>query len=155
MEEKPDIFDRIMQLPLLRVFNPLFQKHRETLLYLFFGVLSIAVNLLAYAVFERFLNTPLIVNILSWIVQVLFAFWTNSTWVFRTKTDSKKEKLMQLFSFSAGRLFSLFVEEGIIFVFITKLGFPEMLVKFIAQIIIAILNYIVSKLFVFRKKWLC
>ena len=55
-----------------------------------------------------------------------------------------------MFSFFAGRLVTLLIEEVILFIFITWLGLPSMVVKIMAQIIVIVLNYIISKLFVFK-----
>ena len=93
----------------------------------------------------------LVANIFSWILAVLFAFFTNRIWVFDGKTNGAKEFFVQMMNFFGGRVATLVVEEVILFVFITKLGFGSMVVKIAAQIIVIVLNYVISKLWVFRK----
>ena len=140
MTEK-DIFDKIMEFPGLRVFNGIYMKYKETLLYLFFGGLTTVVSILLFALFNvSFKINALIANILSWIISVAFAFFTNRIWVFSAPTHT----------IYGGRVVTLFIEEGILFVFITSLGFNTMIVKIVAQIIVIILNYIISKLWVFK-----
>ena len=126
-ETKPDIFDKIMHLPGLRVFEPLYKKYKEVLLYLFFGVLTTVVSIGSYA------------------------FFTNRIWVFAAPTKTVEEFMKQLVSFAGGRVLTLVIEEIILLVFITMLHFNSMLIKFIAQVVVIILNYVISKLLVFRK----
>ncbi len=106
---------------------------------------------LFYAIARLTPLDPLVNNIVCWIVCVLFQFWTNRTWVFDGKTNGAGEFIKQILSFFGGRLFTLFLEEAIIAVFITWLELPEMPVKLVAQVIVIVLNYVISKLFVFKK----
>ena len=142
---KPDIFDRLMHLPVLNIFEPFYKKHKEMLLYLFFGGLTFVISVITYAFFNVSLGmNELVANIFSWILAVLFAF-------FDGKTNGAKEFFVQMMNFFGGRVATLVVEEVILFVFITKLGFGSMVVKIAAQIIVIVLNYVISKLWVFRK----
>jgi len=93
----------------------------------------------------------LIANILSWVIAVLFAFFTNSKWVFATCIDTKRKLMKQIVSFFGGRVLTLVVEETILFIFITNLEYPSIIIKIIAQIIVIILNYAISKKIVFKK----
>ena len=93
----------------------------------------------------------LIANVLSWIITVMFAFLTNRVWVFDSKTEGMGEFLKQMTSFYGGRVITLVIEEAILLVFITWLGFPSMIIKIIAQVVVIVLNYIISKLLIFRK----
>ena len=147
-----DIFDRIMQLPLLRIFNPLYTKYKMPLLYIFFGGTAFVLNMVLFYAIDRW--TPLnelVNNIICWVICVLFQFWTNRTWVFDGKTTGLKEFLKQMASFFSGRLFTLFLEEAIIAIFITWLKLPSLPIKLLAQFIVIVLNYVISKLFVFKK----
>lgn len=93
----------------------------------------------------------LIANILSWIITVMFAFLTNRVWVF-PPTDSVQAFIKQMFVFYSGRVITLVVEEAILLVFITWLGFNSILIKVIAQVIVIVLNYVISKLVVFKER---
>lgn len=148
-----DIFDKLMELPVLRIFNPFYKKYKEMLLYLFFGGLSFIVSIATYALFNVGMNiNELIANVLSWIITVMFAFLTNRVWVFQSPTNGVAEFVKQMLVFYSGRVITLVVEEVILLVFITWLGFNSMLIKVIAQVIVILLNYVISKLVVFRKK---
>ena len=150
---KPDIFDRLMHLSVLNIFETFIKKHKEMLLYLFFGGLTFVISVITYAFFCNFSlgMNELVANIFSWILAVLVAFFTNRIWVFDGKTNGAKEFFVQMINFFGGRVATLVVEEVILFVFITKLGFGSMVVKIAAQISVIVLNYVISKLWVFRK----
>ena len=139
----------ILEKTFLRGLTPLLCKYREVILYLFFGACTTLVSLLSFWLFESVLHVnALISNIISWVVSVTFAFVVNRLYVFDAAGQGV---LRQAVSFYGGRLATLGVEELIIYVFITRLGFPAMLIKLIAQVIIIILNYVISKLIVFTK----
>ena len=149
---KEDIFDKMMKLPILNIFEPFYKKNKEMLLYLFFGGLTFVVSIITYGFFNVSLGlNELIANIISWIIAVTFAFFTNRIWVFNSPTNGAREFVAQLISFFGGRVVTLVIEEIIILVFITWLKFPSMIIKIIAQIIVIVLNYVISKLVVFKE----
>ena len=150
---EPDLFDRIMALPGLRVLEPFYRKHKEALLYLFFGGLTFLVSMAAFALFYQVLGlNELAANALSWVFAVLFAFFTNRTWVFHAPTQSTGEFLQQMSSFFGGRVATLLAEEVILLIFVTLLRLPALPVKTAAQVVVIVLNYFVSKRFVFQEK---
>lgn len=152
-KEKKDIFDKIMELPGLNYFDGLYQKYKEFLLYIFFGVFTAVVSIGSYGCCDVILKiNPLISNVISWILAVTFAYVTNKKWVFDVEIHGSKALLTQMFDFYAGRFFTLLIEEGILFVFITNLHFNSLVVKISAQVVVVILNYIISKLIVFRNR---
>ena len=127
----------------------LFQKHKELILYVFFGGLATVVSIGTFLLFDAVMN-ELVANILSWVITVGFAFWTNRTWVFCSQIKGKgiwKEML----TFYTGRLATLGLEEGILLVFVTILAWNAALVKVAAQVVVLVGNYIISKLFIFKK----
>ena len=148
MQEKRDIFDRMMALPLLNIFEPFYKKNKEVLLYLFFGGLTFIVSIVTYAVFNVSMGiNELIANVMSWVLAVSFRVW-----VFQAPTHTITEFLRQILSFFGGRVVTLVIEEIILLVFITWLGFNSMVVKVIAQVIVIVLNYVISKFWVFTDK---
>lgn len=149
MQEK-DIFDRIMELPVLRIVNPFYKKNKEILLYLFFGGLTFLVSISSYAVFNiRIGWNALTANIASWMLAVAFAYVTNRTWVFESSTDRGSNLIKEITSFVGGRIATLVFEELILFIFITELEMNSILIKIVAQVVVIALNYVISK-FVFR-----
>jgi len=97
---REDIFDRMMGLPGLRILKPWYSKHKEVLLYLFFGGLAVFLNLALFVLFtKRFGWGALFANVVDWVICVLFQFITNKTWVFDAATDSAKGFWAQLAGF--------------------------------------------------------
>ena len=150
---REDIFDRIMGLPGLRILKPWYSKHKEVLLYLFFGGLAVFLNLGLFIIFTKHFGWgDLFANFDDWIICVLFQFITNKTWVFAAETDSTKGLVAQLTGFFGGRLLTLLLEELILGIFIVSLHWNRIAVKLAAQIFVIVANYVISKFFVFKKK---
>lgn len=152
MTENRDIFDKLMTLPILNIFGPFYKEHKELLLYLLFGGLTFVVSIISYIFFDVVLSmNELIANVLSWILAVSFAYVTNKIWVFDAPTHTMDESLKQMISFFSGRVATLVIEELILLVFVTWLVFPSVPVKVVAQVIVILLNYVISKKLVFDK----
>ena len=130
--------------------NKLFQKHKELILYVFFGGLATVVSIGTFLLFDMVMN-ELIANVLSWVITVGFAYWTNRTWVFCSKVKGRGV-WKELLTFYTGRLATLGLEELMLLVFVTILSQNAAVVKIAAQIVVLIGNYIISKLLIFRKK---
>lgn len=144
--------------------NSLLKKiiNREMFDYILFGVLTTVVNLVVFALFEKILGTKfvLITNIIAWIAAVAFAFVTNKFIVFRSKSTESQTLIKELIAFVVARLLSLGVEEAGLaiaqFIFHADskivLGFTgTQVAKLILQIIVVIMNYVLSKLFIFKE----
>ena len=145
-----DIFDRLMELPGLRRWYPWYAKHKEVLLYIFFGGCTTLVSVGSFVLFHMAVN-ELVANILSWILAVGFAYLTNRKWVFCSRARGA-DQWKELISFYSGRLLTLGLEEVLLLVFVTWLAWNATAVKLGAQILVLIGNYVISKLLVFRKK---
>ncbi|MBO4869693.1 MAG: GtrA family protein [Clostridia bacterium] len=138
--------------------NAFIKKHREIVLYIVFGILTTLVN---YLVYYPLVNLPgmaehvgwwtLVVNVIAWVAAVAFAYVTNKFFVFRSNDKSKGTVVRELLLFVGARIASLLIEEAILAVFVTALGFNKNVVKLIASVITVVLNYFFSKLVVFRK----
>lgn len=153
MGTEKDIFDKTMELPILRILNSFYKKNKELLLYLFFGGLTFLVSISSYAVFNiRIGWNALTANIASWILAVAFAYVTNRIWVFTSSADSKRGIAREVVSFVSGRIVTLVIEELILLVFVTALEMNSILIKIVAQVIVIALNYVISKLVVFKPK---
>lgn len=152
-EQKRDIFDKIMSLPVLRIFEPFYKKYKDILLYIFFGGLTTVVSFVSFWICCDFFGIhELISNTISWVASVTFAFFTNRIWVFCAPTNTWGEFFKQAAEFYGGRIFTYIFEQIIILIFVTILSFNELLIKLLANIGVLILNYLISKFFVFKKK---
>lgn len=153
MNERHDIFDRLMGCKVLRSLEPFYKKNKEILLYLFFGGLTTVVSIGSYIFFEFVIGmSPLIANLFSWIFAVSFAYVTNRIWVFSNIAYGFSSILKEIFVFFIGRVATLVLEEVILFVGITFLGWRSIIVKVIGQIVVVVSNYFISKMVVFNTR---
>ncbi len=133
----------------------LYKKYKEIINYLIVGVLTTVVSLAVYyiSVFT-FLNPDnsiqlQIANILSWIAGVAFAYFTNRKYVFESKN---KNKLQEATKFVSSRITTLLLDMFIMWLGVTILHFNDKLIKLVSQVLVIVGNYILSKLFVFKKE---
>lgn len=134
---------------------------KEVFSYLFFGVLTTVVNLIVFKLFKDRMDV-LIANVVAWVAAVIFAFVTNKLFVFESKSWKPNILVKEIISFSGARLLTLGIEELGLLVMINwlhlekTLALPfvsgEMLIKIIISVIVVVLNYIFSKLIIFKKK---
>ena len=128
------------------------KKHWDLVTYLFFGVLTTVVNYAVYLPCYNLLGlSATISNIIAWVVAVAFAYLTNKPWVFKSHDWSMKVVLPELSKFVACRVGSGVLETGMIFVFVDLMGINGNVFKLITSVLVVIINYIGSKLLVFRK----
>lgn len=148
-----DIFDRIVSVSWLRWFQPYYKRYREMWLYAFFGTGTFLLNFFVYSLYTEVIGLGiLIANAFAWFFATLFAFVTNRTWVFVSHARGLKAFFLQLGSFYMGRLLTLVVEEGMLYVLIELQGLPNMIVKLFSQCVVIVLNYVISKWIVFRRR---
>ena len=141
------------------------QKYYEGLAYLFFGGLATLLNLVVFAAFQAAFGTVFaagIGNVLDNIICILFAYWTNRTFVFKS-TNTGKAVLAEFGQFVSCRIATMVMDQVIIWLGISVLGpvvsfssaNPQlwaMGVKLFSQIIVIVSNYVFSKLLIFKKK---
>ena len=129
-------------------------KYREQIAYLFFGGLTTLISwglytLLYYVLFNQSLNV--LSNIITEIVAITFAYVTNKLFVFRSKTQEKKDFLKEILSFFALRAVSFFVNLGAMWLLVDVLFFEAWICKIVVNVVVIVLNYLFSKLFIFNK----
>lgn len=141
-------------------------KYRELLLYLFFGVLTTIVNIITFWIFTKILGEELYLvnNAIAWVVAVIFSFVTNKLFVFESKSWSSKTAGKEFLEFIGARIFTFFIEEGGMWLFVDFLNFGEktfkvltftitgqIVAKLAVGVIVIILNYFFSKFIIFKK----
>lgn len=131
----------------------LVKKYWSIISYLFFGVVTTVVNMVIYYICYHIwgINSDL-ATVIAWVIAVLTAFLTNKPFVFGSHDWSPKVLLPEAGSFFGCRLGSGVVELVLMHVTVEMLGLPGMLMKLLVNVIVVILNYVASKLLVFRKK---
>ena len=141
------------------------KKYYEGLSYLFFGGVATLLNLVLFAVFQFAFGTGFatgVGNILDKAICILFAYWTNRTFVFRSK-NTGKAALAEFGQFVSCRLATMVLDQLIIWLGVSVLGAGiafaaangqlwAMGVKLFSQVVVIVSNYVFSKLFIFKKK---
>ena len=162
----------------MKKIKALWNKYKEIILYLFFGVITTVASLGACFITLKigvvFLNdgagnpTPVLDVIgssVQWVVGVLVAFITNKLWVFTDSARGAKNTAKQLGKFAAGRVFTYLLEvvanlavialfDGLGYQAFTLIGISvtsRVWAKAITSVIVVVTNYVLSKLFVFKK----
>ena len=126
--------------------------NRETITYIIAGVLTTAINFIAYHWLCNILQIEnLIANAIAWVVAVAFAYVVNAKWVFLEPFTGWKEEIQKISKFTGARVVTFVVEEIGMFIFVDWLHGPNLLMKAIVAVLVIILNYIFSKLFIFNR----
>ncbi len=152
---------------MMKMISKLYNKYKEAILYIVFGVLTTLVNFAAFWLCSKILGEKLylVSNAIAWIISVIFAYITNKLFVFESKSFKFKVLAKEITSFVVARLFSFGVEELGIWIFVDVLNFGEkaiailgititgqMVAKIILAVIVVIMNYFFSKFIIFDNK---
>ena len=137
----------------------LFSKYKQILLYLFFGVTTTVVNWCVYAPLHNLLHLDMTLsNTLAWLGAVLYAFVTNKRFVFESRTTTGKTLLIEGAKFFGARVFSgvleILLPTALFAAGLTQdlFGIKVGVAKAVVSVLIIVLNYLLSKFLVFRKK---
>ena len=131
----------------------LYLKYKEVILYLVFGGLTTLTNIGAYALFARVFHMNLMAaNGLALALSILFAYVTNKLFVFESKTDSWGAVLQEFASFMACRLATAVLDMFLMYITVSVAGLYDLLMKVVVNIIVIVLNFVFSKLIIFKKK---
>lgn len=141
----------------MNLINKIYKKNEEIINYIIIGILTTLISLLTYYIcVKTFLNPSKaielqIANIISWITGVSFAYITNRKYVFKSKNEQISKEIT---TFITSRILTLLIDMFLMYILVTSLNINDKISKLTVQIIIIILNYIFSKLYVFKnKKW--
>lgn len=131
----------------------LWAKWKQIILYLFFGGVTTVINIVVfYLCYEVLGIHSLISNVLAWVAAVAGAYVTNKIFVFESVTNSFAELMREISSFVACRVVSLGADEAIMLIFNTILGYNAVIVKIMANVVVVVMNYVFSKLFIFKEE---
>lgn len=137
----------------------LFVKYKEIIMYLIFGVSTTLVNWVIYAPLVNFLNVnTTVANGIAWFAAVLYAYITNKLFVFESKSWQTFVIVKEILSFFGARVasgvFEIFLPEILINLGLNQTFFniEGGVSKIVVSVLVIVLNYVFSKLFVFRKK---
>ena len=130
----------------------LYQKYSDMIPYLIFGVLTTLVNIASYWLLAHPLGLPTVPStVIAWVLAVLFAYVTNRKWVFHSKAVTRQEIIREGISFYLCRLGTGVLDWLGMYVMVDVLHWNDLIVKIAVNIVVIVLNYVASKLIVFRK----
>lgn len=136
----------------MKKLRALFDKYYDITSYLFFGVLTTVVNYIVYLPCYNILGfSAAVSNVIAWVAAVAFAYLTNKPFVFKSHDWSAATVIPELTKFVGCRIGSGLLETAIIFVTVDLLSWNGNVMKLITSVLVVILNYIGSKLLVFKK----
>ncbi len=119
--------------------------------YIFFGGLTTLVNLVSYYVLRKLVDYNL-ANFISIVLAILFAYFVNSRFVFRSKASNIGQRFHEFIKFISARISTMIIEMVGVFFFVDVFEINDLLGKFIIQFVVLVLNYIFSKILVFRNR---
>ncbi|MBQ6546670.1 MAG: GtrA family protein [Bacilli bacterium] len=134
----------------------LYKKYKEIINYVIVGGCTTVVSIASFYIVRFFILTKdnqlhiQIATIISWILAVLFAFFANKKYVFESKKKGKG-LLLEMIKFFLSRLTTLLIEMISMWILTSPLSINDRIAKILVQFIILVLNYLFSKLFVFKK----
>lgn len=134
----------------MKKIKDLLLKYRELISYLFFGVCTTLVNIIVYYIFDVFESSTALSTVAAWILSVSFAFVTNKIYVFKSKVKAFKGILREAVSFFSCRLATGVLDLGIMLLFVDYFHFNGLLIKVLSNILVIVLNYVFSKIFIFK-----
>lgn len=126
--------------------------YSESIRYLFIGGCTTLLSLVLFYIFcDVFSMNVTLGNVLSIIISILFAYITNRLFVFASKNYGVKAVFLEFCRFIGGRLATMILEVGGVYLLYDILGQPKMVAKLITQVLVIVGNYFISKFLVFRK----
>lgn len=129
-----------------------YQKYRQLLLYLLFGVCTTIINTIAYGVlYETLAINNVLSTIIAWLLAVLFAFITNKIFVFQSENTDATGTIKELVSFFSCRLLTGLLDVAIMVVAVDCMNGNSLFWKLISNVIVTIINYVASRLLIFKQ----
>ena len=130
----------------------LYNRYKQTIMYLFFGICTTVVNIISYYVCTRcFGLSTTISTAIAWVLAVIFAYITNKQFVFESRSWSRDILVKELASFFLCRAATGILDIIIMYVGVDLAGLNDVAIKMLSNVIVIILNYVASKIMIFKK----
>lgn len=131
----------------------LYKKHEEGMNYLIFGFLAFVLNYVLFLGLESLFHMHYMAAlVVSWVLTVVFAYWTNRTFVFKSKKVNVLSMLKEFIAFIGARIATELLEVLLMHLLVERAGWNPDIVKLITQTAVIVANYILSKLWIFKEK---
>ena len=130
-----------------------YRKHEEGINYLIFGFLAFVLNYVLYFVFASMMQMHyMLATAVSWVLTVVFAYWTNRTFVFKSQNKDVQSLGREFVAFIGARVATEVLALAMMFVMVDVADLNEYISKLICQVIVILANYFLSKLWIFKEK---
>lgn len=130
----------------------LLAKNKELILYVFFGGCTTLINIFAFFVLDTIIKSPLIVsNVVAWVFAVVFAFLTNKYLVFESVSKGRIQSIKEMATFFCVRIITLIIDTFLMWLFVEIVLANSLVAKVIVNIVVVVLNYLASKLWIFKR----
>ena len=131
----------------------LYKKHEEGLNYLIFGFLAFVVNYVLYFLFADTLSMHyMAATAISWVLTVVFAYWTNRTFVFKSQNKDFSAIVKEFVAFIGARVATGVLEIVLMYVMVDMLVINDKISKLVCQTVVILANYVLSKIWIFKGK---
>lgn len=131
----------------------IFSKNREIIMYIFIGICTTLVNFILYTVLYYIFKIEVnISNVIAILASILFAYFANKLFVFKSKKEGLKDNCKEILAFFSARFLTMALEIFGVYLTVTILGQNELLGKLEMQVIVQVANYLLSKFIIFKKQ---
>lgn len=131
----------------------MWERYKDIIPYGIFGILTTIVNIAVYWLCAHPAGLSVMIStVLAWIFSVLFAYITNRKWVFHSEAGTREEVWKEMASFFSCRLATGVLDWLCMFIFADLCGWNDVVIKCMANVLVIVLNYVASKLVIFRHK---
>ncbi len=133
----------------------MYKKYEEGINYLFFGFLAFVLNYVLYYLFERVIQIKynyMIATALAWVLTVVFAYWTNRRFVFKSNNNDRLSIWKEFVSFIGARVATGVLEMVLMYLLVACMHANDKISKLICQTIVILANYVLSKIWIFKSK---
>ena len=138
---------------MLEIVLKMMKKYKSFIAYAVFGVVTTIVNIVTYNVCYNSMGiSNTLSNVAAWILAVTFAYLTNKAWVFGSTSWKWEVLKKEIPAFISCRLATGIMDIVIMYICVDIMNWPAMLMKIISNVLVILLNYVFSKLVIFKKK---
>ena len=133
----------------------MYKKYEEGINYLCFGFLAFVLNYVLYYLFERVIQIKynyMIATALAWVLTVVFAYWTNRRFVFKSNNNDRLSIWKEFVSFIGARVATGVLEMVLMYLLVACMHANDKISKLICQTIVILANYVLSKIWIFKSK---
>lgn len=137
----------------MKKLKELYLKYKEIINYIIFGGLTTITNFVVYFICTKLFSIDEVIsNGIAWFLSVLFAYVTNKIFVFESKKSGFKEIIVEMSSFFLARVLSgICCDVGTFALMVKVFAINDVVAKIVTQIMVIVMNYVLSKLVIFKK----